>query len=231
MNNPRPPVRHGIVVQVTPPTAPTPHDAIAAAVRAAFQSGTHPCPTSGVISAATELLEALWAAAAQKGVEPRDFDTLYGELAPVVLQAQIEAFRRRHDPDLAPDTVLAEAIRAAGRHLGQDVKVVEGPSAYSEGPGAYAVIQRVPQTPPWGPGGDLNLVVHLRHDDGVSTSNTWEWTAHPDVPGGTSHHITIIAPPPSHASAAEVGERLAGVLSGSIKAWPASGPPVGQART
>ncbi|SNR41210.1 hypothetical protein [Actinomadura mexicana] len=70
----------------------------------------------------------------------------------------------------------------------------------------------------------LNLVVHLRY--GASLSPFWEWTAHPDSHGGTSHYITIIAPPPSPASAAEVGERIAGVLSGAIKAWPTSQTPV-----
>lgn len=204
---------------MTPPTPPTATEAIFEAVKDAFSGGTHPCPTSGVIEAAVELLEALWAAAAEKGVEPGDFAHLYGELAPVALWAQIASSRRRHDADLDPVALVAEAVRATGRHLGQDVTTVEGPVAYSDGPGAYAVVQRVAQTPPWGLDGDLDLVVHLRYDKDFS--HAWEWTAHPDDPG-TSHHVTIIAPPPSLAAAGEVGERIAGVLSGGIKAWPTS---------
>lgn len=205
-----------------PPTAPSASEAIAGAVTAAFQSGTHSCPTRGVISAAVELLEALWDAAAQKGVEPGDFDTLYGELAPVALHAQIKAFLRRHDPGIDPVAVVAEAVRGAGRHLGQDLTVLEGPVTYEDGTGAYAVVQRVQQTPPWGDDGSLNLVVHLRHSDSLTMADSWEWTAHPDTPGGTSHYVTIIGPPPGLASAAEVGERIAGVLTGTVKAWPSS---------
>ncbi|MFG1857525.1 hypothetical protein ACGFJT_37220 [Actinomadura geliboluensis] len=75
--------------------------------------------------------------------------------------------------------------------------------------------------PPWGDDGDLDLVIHLRYG-GMTMSPSWEWTAHPDVGSGTSHYVTIIAPPPSLASAAEVGERIAGVLNGAIKGWPTS---------
>jgi hypothetical protein len=212
---------------VTSATAPTPYGAIASAVKDDFKSATRPCPTSGVISAAVELLEALWAAADQKGVEPADFGTHpYDRLAPVALRAQTEAFRRQHDAGADPIGLVAEAIHATGQHLGQDVTILEGPVAYGDGPGAYGVLQRVSQTPPWGPDGDLNLVIHLRYGDSLSMSNSWEWTAHPDA-GGTSHYITLIAPPPSLASAAEVGERIAEVLNGDIKAWPTARLPVG----
>lgn len=209
---------------MTPPTAPTAYEAIAAAVTDDFTSGTRPCPTRGVISAAVELLEALWDAAAPLGVEPADFTTLRGELAPVALEAQIQAFRRRHDLDIDPAALLSEVIAATGQHLGQNITVIEGPTGYDDGPGAYAVLARLPQTPPWGYDGTLNLVVHLRHSDAFPRRRDWEWTAHPDTPGGTSHHVTIIAPPPGPATAAEVGERIAGVLTGAVKAWPTTPP-------
>lgn len=166
----------------------------------------------------------MWAAAANKGVQPGDFNHLYGDMASVALWAQIEAFRRQHVPDVDPVAVLTETIHATGWHLGQDVTVLEGPLTYKDGPGAYVVVQRVPQTPPWGMDGDLNLIVHLRHGDDMTMKTSWEWTAHPDNPGGTSHYVTIIAPPPDLASASEVGERIAGVLTGAVKAWPTSRP-------
>lgn len=220
---------------MTPPPAqiPTPHEAIAAAVKEDFQYATRPCPTSGVISAAVELLEALQEAAAGRAIEPGDFSNIHHDagLAPVALHAQVEAFRRQHHANIDALDLLAEVVHATGEQLGQDVTILEGPVPYPDAPagsGGYVVVQRTTKTPAWGPEGNFNLVVHLRWSDDRITSKAWEWTAHPDAGAlSTGHYITIIAPPPSPASAAEVGERIAGVLSGDVKAWPTTRLPVG----
>jgi hypothetical protein len=59
----------------------------------------------------------------------------------------------------------------------------------------------------------------LREDAGGDLLRPWDWSLFPDVPGGTSDHATVIAPPPSIASAGEVAKVAARVLTGDLRAW------------
>ena len=196
-------------------------EAILKAARRAFQGGLHPIPTPSVLSAATRLLSDLWAAAAGREVLPEDLDTISGELAPIVLAGQIQAFNRQQATggDVDPVELLTEVVRVLGEQLGQAPVIIDGPTAWSTTCG-YVVIGRLPTTPAWGPHGDAPLAVSLlREDWGGETLRPWEWSLFPDVRGGTSDNATVITPRPSIGAAGEVAQVVARVLTGDLRAW------------
>lgn len=194
-------------------------DAIQSAAARAFQGGGHPIPTSSVLTSAAELLTSLWDAARDRGIEPGDFDNLYGNITSTVLEAQIQAFNRQNPDDVDPLALVAEAVRVTAERTEQPIEICDGPTATSA-TNAYAVIRRLPQTPAWGRYGDANLAVTLRREAwSATTFGPWEWSLFPDQPGGTPDHATVIAPPLSLQAAAEVAVIIGQVLTGELRAW------------
>ena len=210
---------------ITPEAA----EAVKAAAGRAFRSGTHDIHTSSVLTSAAELLAGMRDAARDRGVEPGDFNTSYGDIVDSVLAAQIEAFDRRQPDDVDPLPLVAEAVRVTAERVGQPLEIVDGPTAinFTDDPSAapsraYAVIRRLPQTPAWAWGGlldgGLDLVVQL--DREILTETTfcpWRWALYPEKSGG--RYVTVIAPPPSPQAAAEVAVIISQILFGEIHPW------------
>lgn len=195
--------------------------AILRAAQDRARGGMHPIPTRSLLAAAAALLKTMWSAGQQHGVEPGDWDTLYGGLAPLALAAQVAAHNRRSAAvDVDPMEALTDVVAAAGRHPDGPLEVAEGPVRVRDET-AYIVFARRAGTPPWGPRGDAPLALGLSrpHDGRDPATIAWEWMLMPDIGARTSDIATIEAPPPGPAAAADVAELLRQVLDGELRIW------------
>ncbi|MEV0306495.1 hypothetical protein [Nonomuraea fuscirosea] len=175
--------------------------------------------TSSAFNTAVALLADLMAAGQRHGVAAVDwFDGRDHHLAQAVTAGLIEAYARASQA-VHLDNPLALLRTAAAA---QELRVVESEEGEDS---ACVVLARQPETPAWGPDGNLPLVVALTREDSAWWMNgpaAWTWHIRAylapgvTVPAHTTPCAYVVAPPPSVEVAAEVFGFAAQVLAGTL---------------